>query len=342
MKIGILTGGGDCPGLNPVIRAATRKGIADGHRMIGFKNGWKGILEGDYIVLDRNVVSGILHKGGTMLRSSRTNPLKVENGIEKVKSVMANLSIEALIAIGGDDTLGAALGLYRGGINVIGVPKTIDRDLSGTDTTIGFDTTINIVMEAIDRLHSTAESHHRVMVLEVMGRHSGFIALLGGMAGGADMILIPEKPMTAESITESLKRRHHSGRDFSIVAVAEGFKLDEDEGFVTLNDEKDQFGNVRLGGIGQVIGDEIKKRTGFDTRVVNLGHIQRGGAPSAFDRIFGTRLGVKAIEMVNNGEFGKMISIKSDQMRAVDLTEGVGKRRIVEDDLYKVAKYFFP
>lgn len=341
MKIAVLTGGGDCPGLNAIIRAVVIKGIHDGHRVVGFKNGWKGLLESDHVELNRDSVSGIIYRGGTILKSSRTNPVKERGGVKLAKNNMNMLDIDALIAIGGDDTLGAALGLYEEGLNIVGVPKTIDRDLSATDTTIGFDTAINIVMEAIDRLHTTAESHHRVMVVEVMGRHSGFIAVMAGMAGGADAILIPEKPFDMEEVCRLIKRRHSTGRDFSIVVVAEGAKPENADKLATLSDERDEFGNVRLGGISQFVSEEIRKRTDYDTRVVNLGHVQRGGSPTAYDRVLGTRLGVKAVEMVNTGEFGRMVGVEGDSMVSVDLRKAVGKRRFVEDRLYEVAGYFF-
>ncbi len=341
MRIAVLTGGGDCPGLNAIIRAVTIKGVKDGHEIIGIRRGWMGMLEKDHVVLDRDAVSGIVHKGGTVLQSSRTNPVKVPDGFEIVKDTMESLGIDALIAIGGDDTLGAARRLFEMGLKVVGVPKTIDRDLSATDTTIGFDTSINIVMDAIDRLHTTAASHGRVLVLEVMGRHSGFIAVMAGMAGGADYILIPEKPFIIEDICESLKRRHASGRDFSIVVAAEGAKPEDWDDLVTLDSERDQFGNVRLGGIGDRLAKEIEKRTGFETRAVNLGHVQRGGSPTAYDRTIGLRLGAKALSLVEEGQFGKMVSIKGDALTAVDLQEAVGKRRYVDDELYGVAQSFF-
>ena len=341
MRIGILTGGGDCPGLNAIIRAVVIKGIHDGHRILGFKNGWKGMLESNYVELDRDSVSGIIHRGGTILKSSRTNPAKEEEGIRKVGETMEKLSLDALVAIGGDDTLGAAFELSKNGLRVVGVPKTIDRDLSATDTTIGFDTAINIVMEDIDRLRTTAESHDRIMVVEVMGRHSGFIAVMAGLAGGADVILIPEKPFSLENVCERIENRHKRGRDFSIIVVAEGARPADSDDVVKLSEEKDEFGNVRLGGIGQLIAEGIRRKLDYDTRLVNLGHVQRGGSPTAYDRMLGTRLGVKALELVSEGKFGMMVSVKGDRLEAVELIEAVGKRRYVDDDLYRMASYFF-
>ena len=341
MRIGILTGGGDCPGLNAIIRAVVIKGIHDGHRILGFRNGWKGMLESDYVELDRDSVSGIIHRGGTILKSSRTNPARENEGIEKVKKAMEKLDLDALIAIGGDDTLGAALELHDNGLRVVGVPKTIDRDLSATETTIGFDTAINIVMGDIDRLRTTAESHNRIMVVEVMGRHSGFIAVMAGLAGGADVILIPEKPFTLEDVCERIRKRNTRGRDFSLIVVAEGAKAVNSDDVTKLSEEKDEFGNVCLGGIGQVIAEGIRRKLNYDTRVVNLGHVQRGGSPTAYDRILGTRLGVKALELVTEGQFGMMVSVNGDRLEAVELGEAVGKRRYVDDELYRMASYFF-
>jgi 6-phosphofructokinase 1 len=339
MRIGVLTGGGDCPGLNPVIRAIVRKAHNDKHETIGFKNGWKGIIEGDTTPLDLNAVSGILPKGGTILGTSRTNPYKKENGVAKVKESFKKFKLDALIAIGGEDTLGVANKLVKEGLNVVGVPKTIDNDLNATDYTFGFDTAVNIAMECIDRLHTTAESHHRIMVAEVMGRHAGWIATHAGIAGGADVVLIPEIPIDLDKICDILRKRHQRGRTFSIVVVAEGARLKESD--VTKDQSLDEFGHVKLGGIGDYLGKEIEKRTGFETRVSVLGHIQRGGSPTAFDRVLGTRFGIKAVELVENKQFGQMVSLSGTKIIAVPLERGVEKLKTVDMELYDIAKEFF-
>ncbi len=343
MKIGILTGGGDCPGLNAVIRAVVRKSIKLGHECVGLKNGWKGLLEKNCEPLGMDEISGILHRGGTILGSSRTNVYKVPNGEQTAINKMKELGLDALVAIGGEDTLGIAAKLHKAGANVVGVPKTIDNDLNATDYTFGFDTALNIATEAIDRLHTTAESHNRVMVVEVMGRHAGWIALYSGIAGGADIILIPEKKFDLDEVCESLKRRHASGKSFSIVVVAEGatFKTEGDEGLILASMKKDSFGHVMLGGIGNVVAEEIERRTGFETRATVLGHIQRGGTPTAFDRVLGTRFGVFAAELVNKGEWGKMAALRGTSIVAVSLEEAVGELKTVKDDLYEVASTFF-
>ncbi|MCK9602852.1 MAG: 6-phosphofructokinase, partial [Candidatus Omnitrophica bacterium] len=303
-RLGILTGGGDCPGLNPVIRAVVRKGFNEGYEVIGIKNGWKGLIEKDTLNLDLKTVSGILPKGGTILGTSRTNPFKKEGDLKKVKKNFKALKLDALIAVGGEDTLGVAAKLIKIGIkNVVGVPKTIDNDLSCTDYTFGFDTAINIATECIDRLHTTAESHHRIMVVEVMGRHAGWIAIEAGIAGGADVILIPELPIDIEEVCRLIKRRHQRGKTFSIVVVAEGAQFG-DKSLITKEEKLDAFGHVRLGGIGETLAQIIEKKTGYETRVSVLGHIQRGGSPTAFDRVLGTRFGVKAVELVKEKKFG--------------------------------------
>jgi len=340
-KIGILTGGGDCPGLNPVIRAVVRKAINDGWQVIGFKNGWKGIIENDSLPLDLEAVSGILPRGGTILGTSRTNPYKKEGGVEKVKETYKKLGLDALITVGGEDTLGVASKLTNDGIpNIIGVPKTIDNDLSATDYTFGFDTAINIAMECIDRLHTTAESHHRVMVVEVMGRHAGWIATEAGIAGGADIILVPEIPIDIEEICTLIRRRHSRGKTFSIVVVAEGANFRKDS--LVLQEQKlDEFGHVRLGGIGDSLAKEIEKRTGYETRVTVLGHIQRGGSPTAFDRVLGTRFGVKAVELVTAGKFGRMVALSGNKIIDVPLQEAVAALKTIDMELYEIAKVFF-
>ena len=325
-RIGILTGGGDCPGLNSVIRAVVRKAHKEGVETIGIRNGWKGLNEKDAATLDLNSVSGILPKGGTILGTSRTNPYKKEGNVEKVKANIKALKLDALIASGGEDTLGVASKLVKDGQKVVGVPKTIDNDLSCTDYTFGFDTAVNIATEAIDRLHTTAESHHRIMVVELMGRHAGWIALHAGMAGGADVILIPEIPIDIKEVCELLKKRRQRGKGFSIVVVAEGAKFKK--GDMVLQEEKlDAFGHVRLGGIGQMLGDKIEELTGFETRVTVLGHIQRGGTPTAFDRVLGTRFGVKAVEMILAGKFGMMASLQGNEIVEVPLEKRWEKSR---------------
>jgi 6-phosphofructokinase 1 len=339
-QIGVLTGGGDCPGLNPTIRAIARKAIKEGLEVVGIRNGWKGLIEKDASNLDLRSVSGILPKGGTILGTSRTNPYKHEGDVEKVKKNIKALKLDAIIAIGGDDTLGVASKLCDEGLKVVGVPKTIDNDLSCTDFTFGFDTAIDIATEAIDRLHTTAESHHRIMVVEIMGRHAGWIATYAGIAGGADMILIPEVPVDMADVTDSIKKRHKRGKDFSIVVVAEGAKLKNKE-LVLKTEKKDAFGNVLLGGIGHIVGRELEKETGFETRVTVLGHIQRGGTPSAFDRVLATRFGVKSVELVLKGDFGKMAALKGNEIVSVPIKDAVGTLKTVDMELYEIAKIFF-
>ncbi|MBI5872923.1 MAG: 6-phosphofructokinase [Candidatus Omnitrophica bacterium] len=339
MRIGVLTGGGDCPGLNPVIRAIVRKAYNDKHETIGFKNGWKGIIEGDTTPLDLNSISGILPKGGTILGTSRTNPYKKSEDVQKVRENLKKFKIDALIAIGGEDTLGVANKLCQEGLNVIGVPKTIDNDLSATDYTFGFDTSVNIAMECIDRLHTTAESHHRIMVVEVMGRHAGWIATHAGIAGGADVVLIPEIPIDLDETCDILKKRHSRGRTFSIVVVAEGAKMKASD--VTKDQSLDEFGHVKLGGIGDYLGKEIEKKTGYETRVTVLGHIQRGGSPTAFDRVLGTRFGIKAVELAESKQFGQMVSLAGTKIVSVPLQRGVEKLKTVDMELYDIAKVFF-
>ena len=345
MKIGVLTGGGDCPGLNAVIRAVVRKSLSYGHEVIGIREGWRGILEKNFQPMNLNSVSGILHRGGTILGSSRTNVYKVENGVEIVKKNMKEAGLDCLVAIGGEDTLGVASRLYKDGVKVVGVPKTIDNDLSATDFTFGFDTAVNIATEAIDRLHTTAESHNRVMVVEVMGRHAGWIAVYSGIAGGADMILIPEKKFQIQEVVQAIQKRHERGKSFSIVVVSEGAQFDTDKGdddnLVLISDKLDAFGHVRLGGLGNVLAEEIEKRTGYETRATILGHIQRGGSPTAFDRVLSTRFGVFAAELVNKGDFGKMAALRGINIVAASLEEAVGTLKTVDLSLYEVASTFF-
>ncbi len=340
-RIGILTGGGDCPGLNAVIRAVVRKGVNRyGYAIVGYRDGWKGVLEGRTLHLTPDNTSGILHRGGTILGSSRTNPFKVEGGVERVKHSLFSENIDALIAVGGEDTLGVADKLTSEGVNVVGVPKTIDNDLSGTDFTFGFQTAVQICTDAIDRLHTTAESHNRVMVVEVMGRHVGWIATYSGLAGGADEILVPEQPFDIEEVCTHIRHRHHRGRTFSIVVVAEG--ATPQEGGETLQSEdKDAFGHVHLGGIGVWLGREIEARTGFETRVTILGHIQRGGTPTAYDRVLATRFGIAAIDAVEAGDYGVMVALKGTDIVRVPLSEAVDELKTLSQELYDSAGVFF-
>lgn len=339
-KIGILTGGGDCPGLNPVIRAVVRKGLLEGYEIVGIKNGWKGLVENDTMPLDIDTVSGILPKGGTILGTSRTNPYKKEGELQKVKANFKKMGLYALIVVGGEDTLGVASKLIDDGLsNMVGIPKTIDNDLSATDYTFGFDTALNTAMECIDRLHTTAESHHRIIVVEVMGRHAGWIATEAGIAGGADVILIPELPIDIEEVCSVIQKRHNRGKTFSIVVVAEGAKFKE-SGMILQEQKLDAFGHVRLGGIGEALAGEIEKKTGYETRVCVLGHIQRGGSPTAFDRVLGTRLGVKAVELVKSKKFGRMAALQGIKIVDVSLKEAVKALKTVDMGLYDVANVF--
>ena len=339
-RIGVLTGGGDCPGLNPTIRAVVRKAIMDNYAVIGIKNGWKGLIEKETMHLDLNSTSGILHRGGTILGTSRTNPFKSQDQLNAVKRNFKALKLTALVAIGGEDTLGVANRLCKHGLHIVGIPKTIDNDLSATDFTFGFDTAVNIAMEAIDRLHTTAESHHRVMVVEVMGRHAGWIATYAGIAGGADVILIPEEHIDLNEVCEILRKRKKRGKNFSIIVCAEGATL-KDSDLVLRAQSKDAFGHVLLGGIGPVLAEKIEEMTGFETRVTVLGHIQRGGSPTAFDRVLSTRYGVKAVELVNARQFGKMVCLRGNDISSVPLSKGVGKLKTVDRKLYDIAKIFF-
>jgi len=340
MKIGVLTGGGDCPGLNPVIRAIVRKALIDKHEIVGIKNGWKGLVQKDTTPLNLESVSGILHRGGTILGTSRTNPYKKEGDLKKVLDNIKELKLDAIIAIGGEDTLGVANKLCKEGVKAVGVPKTIDNDLSETDYTFGFDSALNIATESIDRLHSTAESHHRIMVVEVMGRHAGWIAIEAGIAGGADYILIPEVPIDIDEVCDAIKKRHARNKLFSIVVVAEGAQFKEGT-MVTKEKRLDAFGHVLLGGIGQLLAEKIEEITKFETRVTVLGHVQRGGSPTAFDRILGTRFGVKAVELVNNKKFGSMVSLKGNSIVDVPIEKAVGKLKTVDKEWYDLAKIFF-
>ena len=340
MRVGVLTGGGDCPGLNAVIRAVVRKGEQHyGDEFVGFRDGWRGPIEGLTMPLDVERCRGILPRGGTILGSSRTNPYKTEGAVEQLKKTVADLGVDALVAIGGEDTLGVAHKLRNEGVHVVGVPKTIDNDLNATEVTFGFDTAVQIVVDAIDRLHTTAESHDRVLVCEVMGRHAGWIATHAGIAGGAAEVLVPEVEFDVEKVCADLKKRHEKGRFASIVVVAEGAKPKEGT-MVLQTGEKDAFGHVRLGGIGQLLAEQIEERTGFETRVTVLGHIQRGGTPTAFDRVLATRFGVAAIDAVHDGDFDHMVALQAGQIVRVPLAEAVTELKTVDPGLLEVAELF--
>ncbi|CAN5566903.1 6-phosphofructokinase [soil metagenome] len=342
MRIGILTGGGDCPGLNAVIRAVVRKGErVHGDTLVGFLDGWLGVVENRTVPLDVERMRGTLPRGGTVLGTSRTNPYKLDGGAEQCRATLAEQGIDALVAIGGEDTLGVASRLHGEGVAVVGVPKTIDNDLSATEVTFGFQTAVQIATDAIDRLHTTAESHDRVMVCEVMGRHAGHIALHAGIAGGAAEILLPEEPFDIDVVCDALKRRHASGRYASIVVVAEGAQ--PKEGSLTLAaGEVDAFGHVRLGGIANLLATEIEARTGFETRVTILGHIQRGGTPTAYDRVLATRFGIAALDAVHDGAFGQMVALRADAIVRVPLADAVGELKLVDPALlHEVAEVFF-
>jgi 6-phosphofructokinase 1 len=344
--IGILTGGGDCPGLNAVIRAVVRSSDAQGWDCVAVLEGWRGLVDGRFEDLGPREVSGILPRGGTIIGTSRTNPYKLEGGVDSVLQNFKDRGLDALIAIGGEDTLGVASKLYtEHKLPIVGVPKTIDNDLSGTDYTFGFDTAVTIATEAIDRLHTTAESHNRVMVVEVMGRHAGWIAVVSGIAGGADVILIPEQPMTVEAACEELRRRHARGKNFSIVVVSEGYELTYASGESRMVGGEaratDQFGHVTLGGVGEILGREIEARTGFETRVTVLGHVQRGGSPTPRDRVLATRFGLKAAELAHAGTFGQMAALRGDDVVAVSLEEATAQLKTVTPEWYAVAQAFF-
>lgn len=331
MRVGVLTGGGDCPGLNAVIRAVVRRADGLGHECVGLRDGWRGAMEADAMTLDVEAVRGILPRGGTILGSSRTNPAGSEDGIRLVRETLEELGLDGLIAIGGEDTLGAAAKLHAAGLNVVGVPKTIDNDLGGTDQTFGFDTALQVATDALDRLHTTAESHRRVLILEVMGRHAGWIALHSGIAGGADVIIVPERPFSLDDVCARIERRVAHGRFFSLVVVAEG-ATPEGGRLETIGGAKDAFGHERLGGIGAWLESSIEDRTGYETRATVLGHIQRGGTPTAFDRVLATRLGVAAIEAADAGSWGTMAALRGTRIELVELAEAVKALRTVEDE----------
>jgi ATP-dependent phosphofructokinase / diphosphate-dependent phosphofructokinase len=346
MRIGVLTGGGDCPGLNAVIRAVVRRSTDREHEMVAVREGWKGLTDGIFAPLGRREVSGILPRGGTILGTTRTNPYKVEGGVDAVLRHFQEERLDALVAIGGEDTLGVAARLnLEHDFPVVGVPKTIDNDLSGTDYTFGFDTAVTIATEAIDRLHTTAESHNRVMVVEVMGRHTGWIAVMSGIAGGADVILIPEQPITVEDACRELLKRHDGGKDFSIVVVSEGYELTYESGEHRLvadtARETDQFGHVVLGGVGDALAREIEERTSFETRVTVLGHVQRGGVPTPRDRVLATRFGLKAADLADASQFGRMAALHGDAVVDVSLEEATREIKTVPPEWYEVARAFF-
>jgi ATP-dependent phosphofructokinase / diphosphate-dependent phosphofructokinase len=340
MRVGVLTGGGDCPGLNAVIRAVVRKGVGIyGYELVGFRDGWKGPLENLTQPLGIPEVRGILPRGGTILGSSRTNPFKVDGGVDRIRENLHALGVDALIAIGGEDTLGVATRLHDLGVNVVGVPKTIDNDLNATDYTFGFDTALNIAMEAIDRLHTTAESHHRALIVEVMGRHAGWIALHAGIAGGANVILIPEQPFSIERVCAYVESRFQS-HYAPIIVAAEGATPDGGEN-VLVDRGVDAFGHVRLGGIGDWLASEIEKRTGKEARTTVLGHIQRGGTPTAFDRVLATRFGLQAIDAVHDGDWGKMVSLRGTEIARVPLADATTELKTVQPERYTEAEVFF-
>ena len=339
--VGVLTGGGDCPGLNAVIRAVVRTGAKHGFDTIGIRDGWLGLVAGNVEPLTDYSVTGILPKGGTILGTSRTNPFKSEADVQRLRDNIRKFGIDAIVAIGGEDTLGVANKLSQMGIPVVGVPKTIDNDVGGTDYTFGFDTAVATVTEAIDRLHTTAESHHRIMVVEVMGRHAGWIATMAGIAGGADEILIPEIPFDLDEVTHHLRARYERGKKFSIVVVAEGAQPKEMEGAITRSGRTDEFGHVTLGGVGNYLRDELEKRLDMEVRVTVLGHVQRGGSPTAHDRVLATRFGVAAANLIKEKDFGKMVALRGDDIVAVPIEEAVANLKTVDMDLYKIASIFF-
>jgi 6-phosphofructokinase 1 len=341
--VGILTGGGDCPGLNAVIGAVVRKMNRAGKSVLGFLDGWRGLIEGNYVELSVENTSEIVPLGGTIIGTSRTNPYKkAEESLPKLKKVWQETGLEALVAVGGDDTLGVAHRLHsEEGLNIVGVPKTIDNDISATDFTFGFDTAVNNAVEAIDKVRTTADSHHRVFVVEVMGRHAGWIATYAGMAAGADAILIPEREIDMEEVCEILKRnREHSHHNYNIIVAAEGAVFKKGD-YITQQPELDEFGNVHLGGIAEQLARVIEKRTSFETRTLVLGHLQRGGTPSAFDRVLGIRYGARAAQLVLDAEFGKMVALRGVKIVVADIAEGVAETKTVDMELFKTAEDFF-
>jgi phosphofructokinase-like protein len=345
-RVAILTGGGDCPGLNAVIRAVARRSLDRGDEVVGVREGWRGLVDSRFEPLGPREISGLLPRGGTILGTSRTNPFRLEGGVERVLASFRRERFDALVAVGGEDTLGVAAGLHaEHQFPVVGVPKTIDNDLSATDYTFGFDTAVSICTEAIDRLHTTAESHNRVMVVEVMGRHTGWIAVMSGIAGGADVIMIPEQPITVEDACRELEKRHEGGKDFSIIVVSEGYELTYESGEQRLVAGEaratDQFGHVVLGGVGDALAREIEERTGFETRVTVLGHVQRGGTPTPRDRVLATRFGLKAADLVHEQRFGLMAALRGDAVVDVSLDDATRELKTVPPEWYDVARAFF-
>jgi len=342
MRIGVLTGGGDCPGLNAAIRAIVRRALADDVATLGIMNGWRGLVENDVVELTRDSITGILPRGGTILGTSRFNPLNDEQSVRALKANLTANDLDALVVVGGEGSLSAARDLWQQHqIKLVGIPKTIDNDISGTDFTFGFDTAVTIVTDAVDRLHSTAESHHRVMVVEVMGRHTGWIAAYGGIAGGADVVLVPEHPFRISHVCGLLTNREKDGRAFSIVVVAEDAHPHPDEPFLTKEELASIYRHDRLGGIGEALADEIERCTGIQTRVTKLGYVQRGGSPTPFDRILATRFGIKAYEMIREGDFGRMAALQGNRIVSVSLDEAVGQLKKLDEDIYRTAEVFF-
>ncbi len=340
-KIGVLTGGGDSPAINAATRAIVIKAAQYGCKVIGIKNGWEGMIKGNVMELDRETVSGTLAEGGTILGTSRTNPFKIENGVEKVKENIKKFELDAIITIGGDDTNGVITRLTQYGIKGVGIPQTIDNDIAHTDYSIGYDSALEVVTDCIDKLHTTASSHHRIMIVEVMGRDSGCLALNGGVAGGADIILIPEIPFNYDEIVNTIEKRRERGKDFSIIVVAEGAKPAEIEEQVTSSCEVDSFGHVRLGGVSNLIAKEIERRTGYSTRVTILGHLQRGGKPSALDRIVATRFGVKAVELIHDSKFGEMVVMENGVVTSIPLGKALGDKKPMDKELYEMSKILY-
>ena len=336
--IGVLTGGGDCPGLNAVIRTVVRAGIKAGIDTIGIRNGWLGLIEGDVEPLTDFLITGLLTRGGTILGTSRTDPLKKTGDLQKIRDNIQRYGIDGLIVVGGNGTLSAAYDMAKEGIPLVGIPKTIDNDIFETDMTIGFDTAVSIVTEAIDRLHTTAESHHRIMVVEVMGRNVGWLALTAGIAGGADIILIPEVHFVMDDVFRHLRSRYEVGKKFSIVAIAEGAHREDIGAFPVLEDDQNECGHEKFVGVGNLLGKELERGLGFETRVTILGHVQRGGSPTAFDRILATRFGASAIDLIKGGEFGKMVAIRGNMITSVPLKDVAGRQKTVDPSLYQLAK----
>ncbi|RLC35541.1 MAG: 6-phosphofructokinase [Candidatus Nealsonbacteria bacterium] len=337
-RIGVLTGGGDSPAMNAALRAIYLKATQYGYKVVGIKNGWEGMIKGNVEEITRESVSGVLAEGGTILGTSRTNPFKIENGVEKVKENIKKFELDAIITIGGDDTNGVITRLKQYGIKGVGIPQTIDNDIAHTDYAIGYDSALEVVTDCIDKLHTTAFSHHRIMIVEVMGRDSGCLALNGGVAGGADVILVPEVPFDYDEIINVIKKRREQGKEFSMIVVAEGAKPSGVEGQVTASGEVDSFGHVQLGGVGNVIAKELEKRTGYSTRVVILGHLQRGGRPTALDRIIATKFGVKAVELIHEEKFGEMVVYEKGEISSVPLEVAINEEKPLDMELYEISK----